>query len=92
MALIKGLEYYSIVDFTRILRTVFLFILLSALCSLFHMALSLLALRLCKKYLLGGLYIDTGLQVKTKEAKMEDFSFLDRFGKQQHLLKTIYGY
>jgi hypothetical protein len=38
--------------------------------------------------MLQGLYIDTGLQVKTKEAKMEDFSFLDRFGKTATFIKN----
>jgi len=38
--------------------------------------------------MLQGLYIDTGLQVKIKEAKIEDFSFLDRFGKTATFIKN----
>ena len=90
--LTKGLEYYSIVDFTEYSEQFFYLFYSQPYAVSFTWLLVFWLYDYVKKYLLGGLYIDTGLQVKTKEAKMEDFSFLDRFGKQQHLLKTTYGF
>ena len=89
MALIKVLEYYSIVDFTEYSEQFFYLFYSAALCRLLSTWLLVFWLYdYVKKYLLGGLHIDTGLQVKTKEAKMEDFSFLDRFGKTATFIKN----
>ena len=88
MALTKGLEYYSIVDFTEYSEQFFYLFYSAALCSSFTWLLVFWLYDYVNKYLLGGLYIDTGLQVKTKEAKMEDFSFLDRFGKTATFIKN----
>ncbi|MGB3590235.1 MAG: DUF5687 family protein [Nonlabens sp.] len=40
------------------------------------------------QYFLGQLYLDAGLSVKVEEAKTEDLSFLDRFGKISTYLKN----
>ena len=43
---------------------------------------------MCLDILKMGLFIDTGLKKKTDEAKIEDFSWLDRFGKTAVFLKN----
>ena len=92
LALTKGLEYYAIIDFTEYSEQFFYLFYSQPYAVSFTWLLVFWLYDYVYKYLLQGLYIDTGLQVKTKEAKMEDFSFLDRFGKQQHLLKTTYAF
>ena len=88
LALIKILEYYSIVDFTTYSEQFFYLFYSQPYATAFTWLLVFWLYNYVNKYLLQGLYIDTGLQVKTKEAKMEDFSFLDRFGKTATFIKN----
>ena len=88
LALIKGLEYYSIIDFTEYSEQFFYLFYSQPYAVSFTWLLVFWLYDYVYKYLLQGLYIDTGLQIKTKEAKMEDFSFLDRFGKTATFIKN----
>ena len=88
LALIKGLEYYSIVDFTEYSEQFFYLFYSQPYAVFFTWLLVFWLYDYVNKYLLGGLQIDTGLKVKNKEAKMEDFSFLDRFGKTATFIKN----
>ena len=88
LALIKGLEYYSIVDFTEYSEQFFYLFYSQPYAVAFTWLLVFWLYNYVNKYLLQGLYIDTGLQVKIKEAKMDDFSFLDRFGKTATFIKN----
>ncbi|MDC1336768.1 DUF5687 family protein [Flavobacteriaceae bacterium] len=88
LALIKILEYYSIVDFTEYSEQFFYLFYSQPYAVAFTWLLVFWLYNYVNKYLLQGLYIDTGLQVKIKEAKMEDFSFLDRFGKTATFIKN----
>lgn len=88
LALIKILEYYSIVDFTEYSEQFFYLFYSQPYAVAFTWLLVFWLYNYVNKYLLQGLYIDTGLQVKTKEAKMEDFTFLDRFGKTATFIKN----
>ena len=88
LALIKILEYYSIVDFTAYSEQFFYLFYSQPYATAFTWLLVFWLYNYVNKYLLQGLYIDTGLQVKIKEAKMDDFSFLDRFGKTATFIKN----
>ena len=88
LALIKILEYYSIVDFTTYSEQFFYLFYSQPYATAFTWLLVFWLYNYVNKYLLQGLYIDTGLQVKIKEAKMDDFSFLDRFGKTATFIKN----
>ena len=88
LALIKGLEFYSIVDFTEYSEKFFYLFYSHPYAVAFTWLLVFWLYGYVHKYMLQGLYIDTGLQVKIKEAKIEDFSFLDRFGKTATFIKN----
>ena len=88
LALVKALEFYSIVDFTEYSEQFFYFFYSSPFATAFTWLTVFWLYRYVNKYMLQGLYIDTGLQVKVKEAKMEDFSFLNRFGKTATFIKN----
>ena len=88
LALIKALEFYSIVDFTEYSEQFFYLFYSQPFATAFTWLLVFWLYNYVNKYLHQGLYIDTGLQVKTKEAKMDDFSFLDRFGKTATFIKN----
>ena len=88
LALIKALEYYSIVDLTEHSEQFFYLFYSQPYAVSFTWLLVFWLYNYVHKYLIQGLYIDTGLQAKIKEAKMEDFSFLDRFGKTATFIKN----
>ena len=88
LALTKGLEYYAIIDFTAYSEQFFYLFYSQPYAVSFTWLLVFWLYDYVYKYLFQGLYIDTGLQVKTKEGKMEDFSFLDRFGKTATFIKN----
>jgi len=92
LALIKALEYYSIVDLTEHSEQFFYLFYSEPYAVSFTWLLVFWLYNYVHKYLIQGLYIDTGLQAKIKEAKMEDFSFLDRFGKTATFIKTTYAF
>ena len=78
---IKILEYYSIFDFTVYSQTFFYSFYTNPIYSVLPWIFLVWLYFYVFKYFKNGLYIDTGLKKKTDEAKMEDFSWLDRFGK-----------
>ena len=88
LALTKGLEYYAIIDFTAYSEQFFYLFYSQPYAVSFTWLLVFWLYDYVNKYLLSGLHIDTGLQIKIKEAKMEDFSFLDRFGKTATFIKN----
>ena len=88
LGLIKILEYFSIIDFTIYSKEFFYLFYDIPYLSLFTWLFVFWLYDYVKKYFLGGMYIDTGLQVKIKEAKMEDFSWLDSFGKTATFIKN----
>ncbi len=88
LGLIKLLEYYSIIDFTIYSEQFFYFFYEKPYSALFIWFFVFWLYSYVKKYFVSGLYIDTGLQVKIKEAKKDDFSWLDRFGKTATFIKN----
>ena len=85
---IKILEYYSIFDFTVYSQTFFYSFYTNPIYSVLPWIFLVWLYFYVFKYFKNGLYIDTGLKKKTDEAKMEDFSWLDRFGKTAVFLKN----
>ena len=85
---IKALEYFSIVDFTSYSKEAFYLFYDIPYLSLFTWLFVFWLYNYVKTYFIGGLYIDTGLQIKIKEAKRDDFSWLDRFGKTATFIKN----
>ena len=88
LGLIKALEYFSIIDFTIYSEQFFYFFYETPYSALFIWLFVFWLYNYVKKYFVSGLYIDTGLQVKIKEAKMDDFSWLNRFGKTATFIKN----
>jgi len=88
LALTKGLEYYAIIDFTAYSEQFFYLFYSQPYAVSFTWLLVFWLYDYVKKYLLGGLHIDTGLQVKIKEAKVDDFSFLNKYGKTATFIKN----
>jgi hypothetical protein len=88
LGLTKALEYFSIIDFTTYSKEAFYLFYEIPYLSLFTWFFVIWLFNYVKKYFITGLYIDTGLQVKIKEAKMDDFSWLDRFGKRATFIKN----
>ena len=88
LGLIKVLEYFSIIDFTIYSKEAFYLFYDTPYLSLFTWLFVFWLYSYVKKYFVKGLYIDIGLQVKIKEAKMDDFSWLDRFGKTATFIKN----
>ena len=88
LGLIKALEYFSIIDFTIYSKEAFYLFYDIPYLSLFTWLFVFYLYSYVKKYFVTGLYIDTGLQVKIKEAKMDDFSWLNRFGKTATFIKN----
>ena len=85
---IKLLEYYSIFDFSVYSQSFFYSFYANPIYSVLPWAFLGWLYFYVFKYFKNGLYIDTGLKKKTDEAKMEDFSWLDRFGKTAVFLKN----
>ena len=88
LGLIKALEYFSIIDFTIYSKEAFYLFYDIPYLSLFTWLFVFWLYSYVKKYFVTGLYIDTGLQVKIKEAKMDDFSWLNRFGKTELIIEN----
>ena len=85
---IKALEYFSIIDITIYSKELFYLFYDIPYLSVFTWVFVFWLYNYVKKYFLGGLYIDTGLQLKIKKAKIEDFSWLDSFGKTAIFIKN----
>ena len=88
LAGIKLLEYYSIFDFTFYSESFFYSFYTNPIYSILPWVFLVWIYFYVFKFFKNGLYIDSGLKKKTKEAKIEDFSWLDRFGKIAIFLKN----
>ena len=85
---IKLLEYYSIFDFTIYSEAFFYSFYTNPLYSILPWVFLIWLYFYVFRYFKKGIFIDTGLKKKTDEAKIEDFSWLDRFGKTAVFLKN----
>ena len=88
LALIKALEFYSVIDFTIYSEQFFYLFYNAPYATCFTWLLVFWLYGYVKKYFLKGLYLDKGLQLKIAEAKIDDFSFLDRLGKTATFIKN----
>jgi len=88
LVLIKLLEYYSVFDFTIYSEAFFYSFYTNPLYSLLPWVFLIWLYFYVFKYFKNGLYIDLGLKKRTEEAKIDDFSWLDRFGKTAVFLKN----
>ena len=88
LVIIKLLEYYSIFDFTIYSEAFFYSFYTNPLYSILPWVFLIWLYFYVFRYFKKGIFIDTGLPKKTDEAKIEDFSWLDRFGKTAVFLKN----
>ena len=88
LAGIKLLEYYSIFDFTFYSGSFFYSFYANPIYSILPWLFLVWIYFYVFKFFKNGLYIDTGLKKKADEAKIDDFSWLDRFGKTAVFLKN----
>ena len=88
LVIIKLLEYYSIFDFTIYSEAFFYSFYTNPLYSILPWVFLIWLYFYVFKYFKNGLFIDTGLKKKADEAKNDDFSWLDRFGKTAVFLKN----
>ena len=88
LVIIKLLEYYSIFDFTIYSEAFFYSFYTNPLYSILPWVFLIWLYFYVFKYFKNGLFIDTGLKKKADEAKIDDFSWLDRFGKTAVFLKN----
>ena len=88
LAIIKLLEYFSIFDFTVYSEALFYSFYVNPLFAIVPWLFLIWLYFYVFKFFKNGLYIDSGLKKKTTEAKIDDFSWLDRFGKTAIFLKN----
>ena len=88
LVIIKLLEYYSIFDFTIYSEAFFYSFYTNPLYSILPWVFLIWLYFYVFRYFKKGLFIDTGLKKKADEAKIDDFSWLDRFGKTAVFLKN----
>ena len=88
LAIIKLLEYFSIFDFTVYSEALFYSFYVNPLFAIVPWLFFIWLYFYVFKFFKNGLYIDSGLKKKTTEAKIDDFSWLDRFGKTAIFLKN----
>ena len=88
LALIKGLEYFAIFDFTIYSQALFYSFYETPLLALLPWTILIFVYYRVFVFFKKGLYIDTGLQVKVKEATFQDYTWLNRFGKLSTFLKN----
>ena len=88
LALIKALDYYSIVDFTIYSQQFFYSFYETPYLAIFTWALVYFLYNYVFKFFNNSLYIDKGIQTKIKEAKQSDYNWLDRFGKTAIFIKN----
>lgn len=81
-------QYYGWFDVTVYTQPVFNFFYAQPWSFIVPVALAVGTCFYAYKYFLKQLYLDAGLAVVSKEAKTEDLSFLDRFGKIATYLKN----
>ena len=88
LAIIKLLEYFSIFDFTVYSELLFYSFYVNPLFAIVPWLFLIWLYFYVFKFFKNGLYIDSGLKKKTAEAKIDDLSWLDRFGKTAIFLKN----
>ena len=88
LGIIKILEYYSVFDFTIYSELFFYSFYSNPVFTIIPWAFLIWIYFYVFKYFKNGLYIDLGLKKKAEEAKAEDFSWLNRFGKTAIFLKN----
>ena len=88
LALIKALDYYSIVDFTIYSEKFFYFFYETPYLALFTWVLVFWLYNYVSTFFYNGLYIDKGIKSKVKEANLEDYSWLDSLGKTAVFIKN----
>jgi hypothetical protein len=88
LAIIKLLEYFSIFDFTVYSEALFYSFYVNPLFAIVPWLFLIWLYFYVFKFFKNGLYIDSGLKKKTAEAKIDDLSWLDRFGKTAIFLKN----
>ncbi len=88
LGLIKILEYYSVFDFTIYSELFFYSFYSNPFFTIIPWAFLIWLYFYVFKYFKNGLYIDLGLKKKAEEAKTEDLSWLNRFGKTAVFLKN----
>lgn len=88
LGLIKILEYYSVFDFTIYSELFFYSFYSNPFFTIIPWAFLIWLYFYVFKYFKNGLYIDLGLKKKAEEAKTEDLSWLNRFGKTAIFLKN----
>ena len=88
LALIKALDYYSIVDFTIYSEKFFYFFYQTPYVALFTWVLVFWLYNYVSTFFYNGLYIDKGIKSKVKEANLEDYSWLDSLGKTAVFIKN----
>ena len=88
LALIKALDYYSIVDFTIYSEKFFYFFYETPYVALFTWVLVFWLYNYVSAFFYNGLYIDKGIKSKIKEANFEDYSWLDSIGKTAVFIKN----
>ena len=88
LALIKALDYYSIVDFTIYSQQFFYSFYETPYLAIFTWAVVYFLYNYVFRFFNNSLYIDKGIQTKIKEAKQSDYSWLDRFGKTAIFIKN----
>lgn len=81
-------QYYNIFDITLYTQPVFQFFYEQPWSFIIPVGLAVAACWYAYHYFLAQLYLDAGLATATQEAKTEDLSFLDRFGKMAIYLKN----
>lgn len=88
LILIKGLEYFKIFDFTIYSEVLFYSFYENPLLAILPWIILILVYYRVFEFFKKGLYIDTGLEVKVKEAALREYIWLNRFGKLSTFLKN----
>jgi hypothetical protein len=81
-------QYYGYFDITLYTAPVFEFFYENIWSFIIPVGLAVFLYQVAFKYFIKQLYLDVGLSKKVEEAKVEDLSFLDRFGKISTYLKN----
>ena len=88
LASMKGLEYFEILDFSIYSKIVFNSFYETPVFVVIPLALLAYTYLGVQKHFTNNLSIDTGLNVKVKEARMNNFNWLDSLGNMSVFLKN----
>merc|ERR1711991_1252054 len=87
LASMKGLEYFEILDFSIYSKIVFNSFYETPVFVVIPLALLAYTYLSVHRFFTNNLSIDTGLNVEVKEAKMNNFNWLDNLGNMSVFLK-----